>query len=98
MRAEVLERVGVVEHEVGHRRPVEGAVGGDDPGPEALHHRREHLGAGLLELPGDRVGVDDHRALGGQERRHRGLAGADPAREADEEHRADPTAGAVDAR
>ena len=88
-----LSAVGVVEHEVGHRRPVEGAVGGDDPGPEALHHRGEHLGAGLLQLPGDRVGVDDHRALGGQQRRHRRLARADATREADEEHRADPTAG-----
>ena len=55
-------------------------------GPEALDHGVEHRGAGLLQLTGDGVGVDDHRPSLGEQGGHGGLAGPDPAGETDEEH------------
>ena len=41
-QSEVLEGIGIVEDEVGHRGAVEGAVGRDDARTEALHHGGEH--------------------------------------------------------
>ena len=77
---------GIGEDDVGDRLAVERAVGCDDAGAEAIDHRDEDVGSRLLELPGDGVGVDDHRTSLGEERGHGGLPGADPAGETDEDH------------
>ena len=49
------------------RRPVQGAVGGEHPLAEGLDDRGQARRAGLDDLAGDRVGVDDHGAPRGQQ-------------------------------
>ena len=91
-RVELFERRRVVEHDRRERGPVEAAVAVADSGAEPLDDRVEHRLAGLLELSGDRVGVDHHGPAGGQERGDGRLSGADAAREAHEDHGRDGTA------
>ena len=91
-RVELLERRRVVEHDRRERGPVEAAVAVEDAGAEPLDDRVEHRLAGLLELSGDRVGVDHHGPPGGQQRGDGRLSGADAAREAHEDHGRDGTA------
>ena len=55
----------VVEHDLGQRGAVEAAVG-DDRVAEARDDRVVAGRAGLDDLAGDRVGVDDHRAVLGR--------------------------------
>jgi hypothetical protein len=80
------EGVGVGEHDRRQRRSVECAVGGHDPRPEPLHDGGEHLGSRLLELASDGVGVDDHRAPFGQQRRDGRLPRPDATRQPDHDH------------
>ncbi len=90
-RVQLFERRGVVEHDRREHRPVQPAVAVENPGAEPLDDRVQHRLAGLLELPGDRVGVDDDGPPGGQERGDGRLPGADAAREAHEDHAPDRT-------
>jgi hypothetical protein len=85
---EVLQGVGVVEHDRGQRAPIQGTVGGHDTVAEALDQGGEDGGARLLDLPDDDVGVDDDRALGRQQLRDRRLARTDATCESDDDHRA----------
>ena len=63
----------------GEGGPVEATVGGHDAGAEACHDRGQPGGARLDDLAGDRVGVDDHRAVLGEQRGDGALARSDAA-------------------
>jgi hypothetical protein len=83
---QVGQRLAVVEHPVGHRGPVERAVGGHDARAEALDHRREHGRVRSLHVAHDGVGVDNDRPPFGQQRRHGRLPRPDPPGEPDDQH------------
>jgi hypothetical protein len=83
---EVLEGVRVVEDDLGHRGPVEGAVLADDAGAEALDHGLVHGHARLLQLLDHGVGVEHHRALRLEQGVHRGLPRPDPTGEPEHQH------------
>ena len=53
---------GVGEDDRAERGPVQGAVGAQYPGAECLDDGREPGGAGLDDLAGDPVGVDEYGA------------------------------------
>src|SRR5260370_16645830 len=76
----------IAHHLAAQRRTVERPVRGEDVGAEATHDGGEHLPAGRLGLPRERVGVDDRRAPAPQMIDHRGLARGDIAREGDTQH------------
>ena len=79
--AECLAALVVRERNGGEPGAVEGAVGGDDALTEPLDQGRERGHPRLHHESSDGVGVDDHRSVRREQRRHRGLAGTDPARE-----------------
>ena len=84
--AQRLAAVVVGEGDRGQRRPVEAAVGVEDPGPEPLDQRGERRLAGLDHGPRDLVGVDDDRALLPEQLGHGRLPRADPTREPHQQH------------
>lgn len=66
------------------RRAVERAVRAEHPRAERAHDGRERGRARLDDLAREHVGVDDGHVVRAQERGDGGLAGGDPAREADD--------------
>ena len=79
----------------GQRLAVDGAVGGQDPGPETVDQRLVGRPARRHDVPGHLVGVDQHGAPLDQEVGHGRLPGSDAARQADGQHqpRRDPGRG-----
>ena len=81
-----LQGLGIGEDQGGQGGPVEGALGGEDPGAEAVDQRLKGGSAGGHHLPGDPVGVDQDGAFLDQEISDRRLPRPDPSRQADGEH------------
>ena len=65
---------------------VDGPVGGDDAGPEAVDQRLVGRTAGRHDVAGHLVGVDEHGAPADQQVGHGRLARADATGEADGQH------------
>ena len=85
---ECLQRLGVVEDDRRRapgrsRRPSPSRIAGAEP----LDDRREDGLTRLLQLSGDRVGVDHHRPVAREQARDRRLPGSDAPGEADQDHR-----------
>ena len=78
--------LGIGEDQAGQGGPVEGALGGEDAGTEAVDQRLEGGSAGGHHLPGDPVGVDQDGACLDQEISHRRLPRPDPPGQTDGEH------------
>ena len=85
----------VGEGDRGQGLAVDGAVGGHDPGPEAVDQRLVGRPAGRHHVAGHLVGVDEDGAALDQQVGHGRLARADAAREADGEHQPRPRRGAA---
>jgi len=77
---------GVVEDEGRQAGPVEAPVAIEHLGAEPLRHGRQAGLPGLDHLPGDGVGVDDHRAAPGQRPGHRRLPRTDATTQTDTKH------------
>ena len=90
-RVERGARVVVSEDDIGHARAIERAVRRHDVRPEAVDDRPEGVGAGLLQLAHDRVGVDQDGSVLGQKPGDRALSGPDAARQSDEQHPSIPS-------
>ena len=73
------------------RGPVERAVGGDRRIAEAIPDGVEALGAGSDRVAREPVGVDDDGPPLREHAGHRGLPGADPTGETDQQHGSVPT-------
>jgi hypothetical protein len=78
--------LGIVEHDVGDRLAPQCPVLVEDLRPESFSHGREDRLTGALQVVDDRIGVDDHRTVGGEARRHGGLPRPDPSGQPDEQH------------
>ena len=77
----------VVDERLGRQgRPVQRAVGQQDVLAERVDQRRQPLGAGFDDFPGDHVAVDDDAAALIECGGHRRLAGADTAGQTDAQH------------
>ena len=91
-RVDLLQCIGVREHDLCDGWTIEFAVGVDHLIAESLRQRDQNRRTRTLHVAHDLVGVDDDRAAGRQHLRHRGLARTDTAREADEDHGRDAIA------
>ena len=83
---ELQPTVLVGEGQGGQRGTVDGAVGGDDPGPEPVDQRLVGRSAGSHHVSCHLVGVDEDRPACHEEVGHGGLARADAARQPDRQH------------
>ena len=85
----------VAEHQCPEGRPVEGAVGCDDAGAEALGDGGQCGRAGLDRFTGQQVVVDDDRAVAREARADGALARADATGQTESEHGSPPVSGAA---
>src|SRR4051794_21275937 len=85
-RLQLLARLLADERLGRERGPVERAVGMEDVGPESLDELGERGAAGLDDLPGDDVRVDDDGAPPGERKGDGRLAGTDATGQADHQH------------
>ena len=85
-RLEIAERRAVGEDDRGEPRAVELAVGAHDLVAEPLDDRGQRLGSGADRIASERVGVQDHGAVCGEQAGDRRLPGADPAGQTDQQH------------
>ena len=80
---EVGARLRIGKHDVAQRGAVEVAVGGEDRRAEALDQSLERRLAGLHDVAGDLIAVEDGHAERAEELRRRGLAAGDAAGQPD---------------
>ena len=85
---EAAARIAALEDSAADRGAgdAEAAVAGDDVRPEAVDDGPVPVGPDRHHLPGQSIGVDHHRSPLGQHRRHGGLPGPDPTRQAHNYH------------
>lgn len=86
-RVEPGEQAGIRKYPVGKSLPVQVAGRQENLVTELGDNRDQHGLSRLLELVGDRIGIDDDDPVVGEDARHRCLAATDTAGESDEAHR-----------
>lgn len=83
---QLLQCIGIAEHDAGHRGSIECAIGREDVRTECIGQLLEHGRTRLLNLASDRIGIDHDRTSLAEELRDGRLSRSDTTGESDENH------------